>query len=140
MIVFSQTCKQGLTMLYNIETWLAGPTPTSTGRRASSLTRRATGASPPAPATRLDLSIKLCEVFTKFGEGPGLGVFNKKNILAGCMDIYNGCTSWIEDECPDTISEFYFSIPFLQLLCVMISHWLTVLKHKILSQILIKNS
>ena len=30
------------------------------------------------------------------------------------------------------------SISFLQLLCVMISHWLTVLKHKILSQILIK--
>ena len=26
------------------------------------------------------------------------------------------------------------------LLCVMISHWLTVLKHKMLSQILIKNS
>ena len=31
---------------------------------------------------------------------------------------------------------FYF---LLQLLCVMISHWLTVLKHKMLSQILIKN-
>ena len=29
---------------------------------------------------------------------------------------------------------FYF---LLQLLCVMISHWLTVLKHKMLSQILI---
>ena len=33
-----------------------------------------------------------------------------------------------------------FSISFLQLLCVMISHWLTVLKHKMPSQILIKNS
>ena len=32
---------------------------------------------------------------------------------------------------------FYF---LLQLLCVMISHWLTVLKHKMPSQILIKNS
>ena len=71
--------------------------------------------------------------FNKIRRGPRLvGVFNKKNILAGRMDIYNGCTSWIE--------EFYFFIPFLQLLCVMISHWLTVLKHKILSQILIKNS
>ena len=29
---------------------------------------------------------------------------------------------------------------FLQLLCVMISHWLTVLKHKMPSQILIKNA
>ena len=76
--------------------------------------------------------------FYKIRRGPQLvGVFNKKNILAGRMDIYNGCTSWIEDECPDTISEFYFFIPFLQLLCVMISHWLTVLKHKIMSQILI---
>ena len=32
---------------------------------------------------------------------------------------------------------FYF---LLQLLCVMISYWLTVLKHKMLSQILIKNT
>ena len=32
---------------------------------------------------------------------------------------------------------FYF---LLQLLCVMISHWLTVLKHKMPSQILIKNT
>ena len=32
---------------------------------------------------------------------------------------------------------FYF---LLQLLCVMISHWLTVLKHKMPSQILIKNA
>ena len=32
---------------------------------------------------------------------------------------------------------FYF---LLQLLCVMISHWLTVLKHKMPSQILIKNN
>ena len=31
---------------------------------------------------------------------------------------------------------FYF---LLQLLCVMISHWLTVVKHKMLSQILSKN-
>ena len=28
----------------------------------------------------------------------------------------------------------------LQLLCVMISHWLTVLRHKMLSQILIKTA
>ena len=34
----------------------------------------------------------------------------------------------------------FFSISFLKLLCVMISHWLTVLKHKMPSQILIKNS
>ena len=32
---------------------------------------------------------------------------------------------------------FYF---LLQLLCVMISHWLTVLKHKMLNQILIKKT
>ena len=32
---------------------------------------------------------------------------------------------------------FYF---LLQLLCVMISHWLTELKHKMLSQILLGNS
>ena len=32
---------------------------------------------------------------------------------------------------------FYF---LLQLLCVMISHWLTVLKHKMPSQILIKTA
>ena len=32
---------------------------------------------------------------------------------------------------------FYF---LLQVLCVMISHWLTVLKHEMPSQILIKNS
>ena len=31
----------------------------------------------------------------------------------------------------------FFPISFLQLLCVMISHWLTVLKHKMPSQILI---
>ena len=46
------------------------------------------------------------------------------------MDVYNGCTSWIENNFLDTFSVFFF--------CVMISHWLTVLKHKILSQILIK--
>ena len=34
----------------------------------------------------------------------------------------------------------YFSISFLQLLCVMISNWLTVLKHKMPNQILNKNS
>ena len=34
----------------------------------------------------------------------------------------------------------FFPISFLQLLCVMISHWLTVLKHKMQCQILIKNS
>ena len=34
---------------------------------------------------------------------------------------------------------FYFYF-LLQLLCVMISHWLTVLKHKMPSQILIKNA
>ena len=50
-------------------------------------------------------------------------------------------TSWIEDDCPDTFSEFIFLFPLaLQLLCVMISHWLTVLKHKMPSQILIKNA
>ena len=34
----------------------------------------------------------------------------------------------------------YFSISSLQLLCVMISHWLTVLKHKMLRQILLKSA
>ena len=34
----------------------------------------------------------------------------------------------------------YFSISSLQLLCVMISHWSTVLKHKMPSQILIKTA
>ena len=49
-------------------------------------------------------------------------------------------TSWIEDDCPDTFFyEFIILFPLaLQLLCVMISHWLTVLKHKMPSQILIK--
>ena len=23
------------------------------------------------------------------------------------MDVYNGCTSWIEDDCPDTFSKFF---------------------------------
>ena len=23
------------------------------------------------------------------------------------MDVYNGCTSWIEDDCHDTFSEFF---------------------------------
>ena len=43
---------------------------------------------------------------------------------------------------PNIFSPFsnFFSICFLKLLCVMISHWLTVLKHKMPSQILIKNS
>ena len=27
------------------------------------------------------------------------------------MDVYNGCTSWIEDDCPDTFSEFIFLFP-----------------------------
>ena len=37
--------------------------------------------------------------------------------------------------------EFIFLFPLaLQLLCVMISHWLTVLKHKMPSQILIKTA
>ena len=50
-------------------------------------------------------------------------------------------TSWIEDDCPDTFLKFIFLFPLaLQLLCVMISHWLTVLKHKMPSQILIKNA
>ena len=50
-------------------------------------------------------------------------------------------TSWIEDDCPDTFFEFIFLFPLaLQMLCVMISHWLTVLKHKMPSQILIKNA
>ena len=39
---------------------------------------------------------------------------------------------------PNIFSPFsnFFSICFLKLLCVMISHWLTVLKHKIPRQIL----
>ena len=53
------------------------------------------------------------------------------------MDVYNGCTSWIEDDCPDTFSEFIFLFPSCS--C---SVWLTltVLKHKMLRQILFKNS
>ena len=47
------------------------------------------------------------------------------------MEGYNGFTSWIEDDCPDNFLKL-FSISFLQLLCVKISHWLTVLEHKIL--------
>ena len=49
----------------------------------------------------------------------------------------DGYTSWIEDDYPDTFSEFIF--PILQLLCVMISHWLIVLKHKMPIQILHKS-
>ena len=52
-------------------------------------------------------------------------------------EIIYGDTSWIEDDCRDTFSDFFFYF-LLQLLCVMISHWLTVLKHKMPSQILIK--
>ena len=78
-------------MLCNIETWLAGPTPTSTGRRASSLTRRATGASPPAPATRLDLSIKLCEVFTIFGPFPNTAKrFKIKDLAISGVSVARG--------------------------------------------------
>ena len=40
---------------------------------------------------------------------------------------------------PPLFLNIFFHL-LLQLLCVMISHWLTVLKHKMLSQILIKNA
>ena len=55
------------------------------------------------------------------------------------MDEYNGYTSWIADNCPDTFSEFIFLFPSCSC-SVTICHWLTVLKHKMLSQIPIKTA
>ena len=55
------------------------------------------------------------------------------------MDVYNGCTSWIEDDCHDTFSEFFSYFLPAAALCHDFS-LLTVLKHKMQCQILIKNS
>ena len=33
------------------------------------------------------------------------------------MDVYNGYTSWIKDDCPDTFSEFIFLFPPAAALC-----------------------
>ena len=36
---------------------------------------------------------------------------SKAKLLLRPMDVYNGCTSWIEDDCHDTFSEFFFLFP-----------------------------
>ena len=53
------------------------------------------------------------------------------------MDVYNGCTSWIEDDCPDTFSEFIFLFPPAAALYHDFS-LVDSVANKILSQILIK--
>ena len=57
-------------------------------------------------------------------------------------EIIYGDTRWIEDDCPGALTLFLnlFFYFLLQLLCVMISNWLKVLKHKMPSQILIKTA
>ena len=68
------------------------------------------------------------------GKGSSTGKFICHLIVTHGKIIYGG-TSLIEDDRSDTFLNL-FSISSLQLLCVMISHWLMVLKHKMPRKIL----
>ena len=69
-------------------------------------------------------------------------VINRLYIFIPSMDFYTWIL-WIHKmdwRClPCHFFWIYFSGSFLQLFCVMISHWLTVLKHKMLRLILYKS-
>ena len=77
--------------------------------------------------------IKVCGYMPRIREQQAVGPTQAHG------EIIYGDTRWIEDDCPDTFLNLFFYF-LLQLLCVMISHWMTVLKYKMLSQILIKNA
>ena len=80
----------------------------------------------------MSLHAHLAELLIWDTNHTGVGaIFGFVKISHFCpMDVYNGCTSWIEDDCPDTFSEFIFQFPSCSCSVSWISYWLTVLKHK----------